>query len=137
LGYFVLSILLVPIRGARCRERDMITTRFLLLIAVLVVSMGRTGLAQPLRVQPFGNGGVSIDVPGNPPITLQAFGADVMINAPGQPPSVLRPTDTAAVLERAGQLPITVQRSGSMLTISAPGAPPVTCMISVGRIRCR
>jgi hypothetical protein len=113
----------------------MITTRFLLLIAVLVVSIGRPGLAQPLRVQPFGNGGVSINVPGNPPITLQAFGEDVMINAPGQPPSVLRPTDTAAV--QAGQLPITVQRSGTMLIISAPGAPPVTCTISVGRMSCR
>jgi hypothetical protein len=113
----------------------MITTRFLLLIAVLVVSIGRPGLAQPLRVQPFGNGGVSINVPGNPPITLQAFGEDVMINAPGQPPSVLRPTDMAAV--QAGQLPITVQRSGTMLIISAPGAPPVTCTISVGRMSCR
>ena len=115
----------------------MITTRFLLLIAVLVVSMGRPGLAQPLGVQAFGNGGVSINVPGNPPITLQAFGEDVMINAPGQPPSVLRPTDTAAVLRHAGQLPITVQRSGTMLIISAPGAPPVTCTISTGRISCR
>ena len=101
----------------------MITTRFLLLIAVLVVSMGRPGLAQPLGVQPFGNG-VSINVPGNPPITLQAFGEDIMINAPGQPPSVLRPTDTAAVLRHAGQVPITVQRSGTMLIISAPGHHP-------------
>jgi hypothetical protein len=116
---------------------DMITTRLLLLIAVLIVPMGRPGLAQPLRVQPFGSGGVSINVPGNPPITLQAFGEDVMINAPGQPPSVLRPTDTAAVLRRAGQLPITVQRSGTMLIISAPGAPPVTCTISVGRMSCQ
>jgi hypothetical protein len=53
----------------------MITTRFLLLIAVLVVSMGRSGLAQPLGVQPFGNGGVSINVPGNPPITLPGSAA--------------------------------------------------------------
>jgi hypothetical protein len=114
----------------------MITTRFLLLIAVLVAPLGRPGLAQPLGVQPFGNGGVSINVPGNPPITLQAFGEDVMINAPGQPPSMLRPTDTA-VLRRPGQLPITVQRSGTMLIISAPGAPPATCTISVGRISCQ
>lgn len=114
----------------------MITTRFLLLIAVLVVSMGRPGLAQPLTVQPFGNG-VSINVPAHPPITLQVFGEDVMINAPGQPPSVLGPTDTAAALRRAGQLPITVQRSGTILMISAPGTPPVMCTISVGRLSCR
>jgi hypothetical protein len=114
----------------------MIITRFLLLIAVLVVSMGRPGLAQPLEVQPFGNG-ISINVPGNPPITLQVFGGDVTINVPGQPPSVLGPTDPAAVLPRAGQRPITVQRSGTMLMINTPGAPPVTCTISAGRLSCR